>query len=107
MTTRLARFALDRGGTVTVEVAERPGMARAARAGRILEEARLSFDRALAEVREAADAALAQLQGLAQRPSEVEIVFGVQLDAETGAIIAKTAVQGHLQVTLRWKDPSS
>jgi len=102
---RLARFALDDGGSVIVEVDSGPAVARASRTERVIQQARLSFDQALGEVRAAADAALAQLRGLAQRPSEVEIVFGVQLDAEAGAVIAKTAVQGHLQVTIRWQDP--
>lgn len=37
------------------------------------------------------------------RPSTVEVELGVKLDGEVGALIAKTGVEGHLNVTLTWE----
>ncbi len=36
------------------------------------------------------------------RPQEVEVKFGVKLSAETGAFIAKTGTEAHMEVTLKW-----
>lgn len=100
--TELAVFCLEGGGTVSIEVEEQLGMARAGRTGAIVREAGESFERALAQVRNAASAALGQFQAMAQQPDEVEIKFGVKMDAQVGAIIAKTGLQGQFEIKLKW-----
>jgi hypothetical protein len=35
------------------------------------------------------------------------IKFGVKLDAEVGAVIAKTGVEGHFEVKLTWRAPTA
>ncbi|MGQ0778000.1 MAG: CU044_2847 family protein [Pseudonocardiales bacterium] len=100
--TDLVRFDLETGGTVTVEVEEEPGVGRAARQGSVLRGAQLSLERALSDVRDAAAVALGQFQKMASQPDEVEIRFGVKLDAQAGALIAKTGMQGHFEVKLKW-----
>jgi hypothetical protein len=102
---QLARFALDGGGSVVVEVDEDPGVTRAARPGTVLREARLSFNNALAEVRDAASAALAQFRAMPNEPSEVKISFSVKLDAEAGAVIARTGVTGNFEIAVTWRQP--
>ncbi|GAA2800124.1 CU044_2847 family protein [Crossiella cryophila] len=97
----LVRFELAEGGEVTVEVEEQPGVVRAARPGQVLQKARSSFESALGEVQVAAMAALRQFQTLA--PDEVELKFGVKLDAQAGAVIARTGMQGHFEVKLKWQ----
>jgi hypothetical protein len=39
---------------------------------------------------------------MAQRPDEVEIKFGVKVDAQAGAVIAKTGLQGQFEIKLKW-----
>ena len=39
-------------------------------------------------------------------PDEYEVEFGLKLDAEAGAVIAKTGVSGHFTVRLGWKEPA-
>ena len=101
--TELARFALDGGGSVVVEVDEDPAVTRAVRAGAVLRDARLSFNNALTEVRDAAAAALAQFRAMPHEPSEVKIKFSVRLDAEAGAVIARTGVSGNFEVAVTWR----
>lgn len=101
--TDLARFELDTGGSVVIEVDEEPGVSRAGRPGRVILEARASFEKALAEVRDAASSALGQFRSMARQPDEVEIKFGIKLDAQAGAVIAKTGIQGHFEVKLKWR----
>lgn len=98
----LARFALDIGGSVLVDVDEEPGVARVSRQGRI-RDARATFESALGEVRDAAVVALTQFRAMAQHPDEVVITFGVRLDAEVGAVIAKTGMSGNFEVKLTWR----
>lgn len=98
----LARFGLEGGGSVLVDVDEEPGVARVSRQGRI-REARATFDTALGEVRDAAVVALTQFRAMACQPDEVKIIFGVRLDAEVGAVIAKTGMAGNFEVTLTWQ----
>lgn len=98
----LARFGLECGGSVIVDVDEEPGVTRVSRQGRI-RDARATFETALAEVRDAATAALTQFRAMARQPDEVEIAFGVRLDTEVGAVIAKTSMQGNFEVKLKWQ----
>ena len=97
----LVRFELANGGSVVAELDDSPGASRVARQN-VLETAKGTLESALADVRDAAAAALAQFQGMARKPDEVEIKFGVKLDAQAGAIIARTGMQGHFEVKVRW-----
>ncbi len=44
---------------------------------------------------------------MTRRPDELEITFGVKLDAQMGAVIARTGVEGQLEVKLTWKSERS
>jgi hypothetical protein len=103
--TELVRFELADGGSVVVEVDEARGVSRAARQG-VLATAKSTLEGALAEVRDAAAATITQFQDMARKPDEVEIEFGVKLNAEAGALIARTGTEGHFQVTVRWSKES-
>jgi len=96
--TELLRFATANGGFVVVEAdADEPGVQRASRQGGIIDVKR-RFEDSLADVRNAADSALAVFRSGSLRPDGVEIEFGVRLNA----------VEGHLMVRLTWgKDEST
>jgi hypothetical protein len=62
----------------------------------------------------ALDAAMGTIKGIARRvtetvdkisdkPTEVSVEFGIKLDAEAGAYIAKASVEAGFTVTLTWK----
>ncbi|MFU8853240.1 CU044_2847 family protein [Micromonospora sp. SL1-18] len=105
--TQLARFDLDGGGSVLVEVDEKKGVQPAGKPGKLIQDAGLSFANALTDVRDAASAALDKFRGMVHEPDEVEIKFSVQLDAEVGAIIARTGISGNLEVTVKWGRPDA
>jgi hypothetical protein len=50
-----------------------------------------------------ANVAFGQLRSMSRQPDEIEIKFGVKLDAQAGAVIARTGIQGHLEVKLKWQ----
>lgn len=99
----LIRFSTDSGDSIVVQVEENaPGFRRASRADGVVAEATATFDSALRTVSRAAESALSTFRDGALKPDGVEIEFGISLNAEVGAVIAKTAVEGHLTVKLSW-----
>ncbi|MFF4880210.1 CU044_2847 family protein [Micromonospora sp. NPDC000668] len=90
-------------GSVVVEVAEgEPGFERVAREG-IVADAGRKLEGALQDVRDAAESALGVFRDGSLRPDGIELEFGVKLNAEAGAILAKSAVEGHFTVKLCWQ----
>ncbi|MFC7591912.1 CU044_2847 family protein [Nonomuraea antimicrobica] len=97
----LMRVPLSDGGCFLVEVADdEPGVRRASRAGDVVDAAVDSLKTALEPIRQAAECALETFRKAG--PRAVEIEFGVRLNAEAGAVIAKTGTEGHLTVKLSW-----
>lgn len=62
------------------------------------------LDTALATVRPAADNVLHTFTDLGL--DSIEIEFGLSLDAEAGAVIAKTGASGHFTIKLSWSRPT-
>ncbi|WP_406091068.1 CU044_2847 family protein [Streptomyces sp. NBC_01013] len=104
----LMQFTTDSGETVTVEVDRHtPGAQLVARDGHALARAERTFDEALQGIRSAAESALAVFRDGTLKPDGVELEFGVKITAEAGAVIAKSALEGHLTVKLSWSPGSS
>jgi hypothetical protein len=100
------RFPLADGGSVVVEVEPEPGLEQASAPSGVLRKATTTFEHALDEVRAAATAALSRFREMG--PDEVELKFGVKLDAQAGAVIARTGLQGQFEVKLKWiREPST
>jgi hypothetical protein len=102
MVDELMRVSLSGGGDVVVEVSDtEPGVRRASRVGDTIQAVGETLDASLEPVREAAAAALEVFRRIG--PDQVELEFGVKLNVSAGAIIAKTAAEGHLKVKLVWQ----
>ncbi|GHD89689.1 CU044_2847 family protein [Streptomyces naganishii] len=101
----LVRFDVGDGESVVAELERADGgVVDAASASDVVARATGSFAAALEQVRAAAALTVRRMRDLPQRPDEVTVEFGVQLDAEVGAVLARTAAQGHLQVQLTWRN---
>ncbi|XVS61859.1 CU044_2847 family protein [Actinosynnema sp. CA-299493] len=88
---------------VLVEVDDSdPGFQRASRQGAII-KATETFENALDNVKNAALSALDRMTSGPRQPDSIEIEFGVKMNAEAGAIIAKTSIEGHLKVKMIWQ----
>jgi hypothetical protein len=97
----LMRFQTD-SGSVVVEIGEdEPGFELVDRDS-VIADTKKKLESAFADVRDGAEAALRVFRGGSLNPDAVEVEFGVKLNAEAGAIIAKTSVEGHFQVKLAW-----
>lgn len=96
------QFTLSDGETVVLVTPPARSGTGAVGLGNRLEAATHSLPRALAPVTSAAADVIEQFRSLAHRPDEVEIAFGVVLDAKLGAVMAGAQAGAHLDVTLRW-----
>jgi len=102
--TELMRWESDEG-PVVVEVDSRdPGFRSVSRRGEHgeIHEVEGRFDAALHNVRGAAMSALRTFRERSLDPDTIELEFGVKLSAAAGAVIARTAAEGHLTVKLSW-----
>ncbi|MFJ3197219.1 CU044_2847 family protein [Streptomyces griseoviridis] len=100
----LLRFDLEDGGSVVARMDPFDGgVVDATGVPDVLARATGSFESALEGVRGAAAATLRRMSELPQRPDEITVEFGIQLDAEVGAVLARTGAQGHLQVQVTWR----
>lgn len=100
----LMRWESDEG-PVVVEVDSRdPGFRSVSRRGEggEIHDVEGRFESALGNVRGAAMSALRTFRDRALDPDTIELEFGVKLSAAAGAVIAKTAAEGHLMVKLTW-----
>lgn len=103
----LVEFKTDDGAVIVVEGAENESGSRlVARSDGTVPAAR-TFESSLEGVRAAAESALRVFRDASLKPDAVEIEFGVKLTAEAGALIAKSAVEGHLLVKLSWSPERS
>ena len=109
---RLAKFVLPDGSSIVAEVDDEAiDSSRIMRGGAVPSEAVVkaneTFESALDRVRWAAEGLLARLTSLASPPDEVAVEFGVKLNAETGAVIAKAATEANFRINLKWTRASN
>src|ERR1700690_2901866 len=103
----LAQFPLNGGGVLVVEVDPADSVSSRVMRGSAPEAAMATatatFESALQTVRCAAEGILHQLRSLAQPPDEVAVEFGVKMNAQAGAIIAKASTEANFKINLTWK----
>jgi hypothetical protein len=69
----------------------------------VVEQARQSFEQAVARVQPAVQGLLTQLRSLAEAPEQIEVEFGLQLSAEVGAFVAGASTTGNFKVSMTWR----
>ena len=103
---QLIEFPLEGGDSILVQVDEpapEGAVVKAARPGEIVTKASQTFESALDKVKPAASAIISKLRGLADPPDEIEVEFGLTLNAEAGAFVAAAGVEANYTVKLTWK----
>ncbi len=103
----LVQFPLKGGGFLVVEAGPAENSAnkvmRGSPAAATIATASDTFESALEKVRDAAESLLHELRQLAQPPDEVAVEFGVKMNAEAGAIIARASAEANFKINLTWK----
>jgi Trypsin-co-occurring domain 1 len=107
----LVEFPLQDGGTVVVEVAEqgyfRGGeVTRGLGSTNVAQRATETFEAAFDRVRPAAQAVVEGFRRLAESPDEIEVEFGIRLNAEVGAVVAQASGEANFTIKLRWTRPA-
>jgi Trypsin-co-occurring domain 1 len=103
---RLVEFPLEDGGSVLVQVeADAAGPVTRGLGDRhgVTEQARQTFEQAVARVQPAAQALVGRLRAVADAPEEIGVEFGLELSAEAGAFIAAASSTANFRVTLTWR----
>jgi hypothetical protein len=98
----IVRFETGAGSALLVEIDEDSfGVERVARTTKGVIEATERLDEVLGHVKPAIREVVEALKEFT--PDEHEIEFGVKLNAELGAVVAKTAVDAHFAIRLTWR----
>jgi hypothetical protein len=102
---RLIEFPLEDGTTILVEVdvPEESGMVPATRGEWGVLKAQQTFEVALDKIRPAAQTIIQKLRTLHDPPDQIQIEFGLKLNAQAGAFIAAAGTEANYKVTLTWK----
>jgi hypothetical protein len=66
-----------------------------------------AIDKAFSTIKTMAERAVMAIDELSNHPKQVEIEFGIKLDAEAGALIATTSVEASVSVKLIWERSST
>lgn len=103
---RFVEFDVADGETqIIVEMADDTprGPVRATRGGAMVEKASVALEDVASRIRPLAEIMLSQLKTLPSKPTEIDIEFGVKLNASAGVVIAQACSEGHVKIALRWK----
>jgi len=71
----------------------------------LAEKSSRALDGAMSTIRHTAQRFHETIDALAGHPSETELTFGIKLEAEAGALIAKIGGEATIGVRLTWKRP--
>ncbi|MEU6844259.1 CU044_2847 family protein [Streptomyces sp. NPDC046716] len=103
MPSEAVQFMLADGETsVLVSASDRASGSGTVSTGDRMRRAQQSLRSALAPITAAAAEVISEFRAHAERPEEIEVSFGVTLDASLGAVISSAKASTHLDVRLRW-----
>lgn len=100
-------FTYDEGEPILVQFSEARGMQYASLDGaELVQRSEEALDKAMGTIRRMSTRVVDTIQSinLADRPAQVEVEFGLTLDAEAGALIAKVSTQASFNVKLVWEN---
>ena len=91
---------------ILVEFAPRPGVRQVSFSpGDVAEKSAQALDKAMSTIRQMGHRVTETVKSInvADRPDKVALEFGLKLDAEAGAYIAKASTEASFKVTLTWE----
>ncbi len=103
---RFIKFPLEDGSFITVETDEPEpagGIVKAARPEEVVGEASKTFESTISTLQPISSALIEKLRGAANPPNEIEVKFGITLNAAVGVVISKISGDANFSVTLNWK----
>ena len=103
-------FTIDEHAPILVEFAPAPGVTRTAlqtSPADLAEQSRKALDSAMSTIHAVAQRVTATIDAISDRPSTVEVDFGLKLTAGAGALIASASTEASFIVKMTWthKEP--
>ncbi len=98
--TILVDFGEDGGGLVPVS---RGGGRMGEVTGELVEKSKEAIDQAMDTIQGMAAKTIAAAKGIAEPPDAIEVEFGIKLDAEVGAMVAKAGTEASITVKMVWR----
>ena len=99
----------DDDEVILVDFAPAPGVRSVSRGAKeILEESiensQKAIDRAMKSIRGMAKKTVRSIKAIpvSERPDTISVSFGLKLDAEAGAVVAKAGAEASLNITMTW-----
>src|SRR5918994_4349405 len=107
---RIVEFPSESGEPILVEV-EDMGLGGEARRGisasAVVERAQTSFEDVLDKARQMATSLVGKLRAIGDAagnpPDEVQVEFGIVLNAEAGAVLASASAGANYKINMTWK----
>jgi len=100
----MATFIVDENAPILVEFTPRPGLREVSlKPEDLTAKSSQALEAAMNTIHNMARRVTATVEALATRPSQVEVAFGLKLDTEAGALIAKVGAEASLNVKLTWE----
>lgn len=94
----------DDDAVILVEFAPTAGMKQVSlTAADVAQKSAQAVDKAMDTIRAMAKRAIATLDTLANKPTQVELEFGIKFNTEAGALIAKTSTEASITVKMTWE----
>ena len=105
----MTTFTFDDDAPILVEFAPRPGTRSVSRAAPtdLVAQSTQAINNAMVTIYNMARRVHSTVEAMGDsKPSEAEVSFGIKLNAETDALIAKVGGEASIEVTLTWKSKS-
>jgi hypothetical protein len=105
----MTTLTMDEETPILVEFTPRPGVQEVSRlsAKDLVEKSARALDYAMGTIHQMARRVSTLHDTLPDEFTQVELEFGVKLDAEAGAFLSKVGGEANINVTLTWKRPES
>lgn len=101
----MSTFTIDKDAPILIELTPRPGVRQVAipRPKELAEKSAQALQNAMNTIYNMADRMNTLIDNLAGNPDEVEMEFGLKLDMEANAYVAKAGAEATINVSLTWK----
>lgn len=107
---KLVEYKLENENSIIVEVDEFEGEGEIEEVcrseNRTIKKSMIYFEDAIDRVKPAATIILEKIKDLDYSPDQIQIEFGLKLNAEAGAVIASTGMEANYRISLVWNKGS-
>lgn len=104
---RIIEFPLEDGGSIFVEIIDHEmeiGMEKVAKKKETISKSKISFEAALDRIKPIANIVINKLREMEKSVDEIEVQFGLKMNAQAGVIFASTGLEANYTIKLKWSN---